>query len=136
MAYGLSNDGEVALLDYYFANKTVVMGLYNDADDNLADDDGPTNATEPSGNYQRQDVPPSEVTVELNPSSNGEVTISPQTFSVGQSSMNVDSWFVYNATDDDMIGRGGIDTSGRQTDYVNLDQVESFRLGGQSFTLD
>jgi hypothetical protein len=138
MAFGLSNDGEQALLRVYFDNRDVQLGVYNDASDTLTDSDGLGKInTEPQGsNYDRQTVTGSEVTVSQDGDSDGLATIDPQTFSVGNSSQNVDAWFLYDSTNDDFVARGGIDTSGRTTDYVNLDQIESLRLGGDSLTLD
>jgi len=138
MAFGLSNDGELELLRYYFNNEDVQLGIYNDATDDLADSDGLSAiGTEPSGsNYARQTVSPSEVTVSQDANSDGLVSIDPQTFSVGNSSQDVDAFFLYDSTNDMFIARGGIDTSERQTDHINLDQLESLRLGGDPLTLD
>jgi len=87
MSFGLTNDGEQALLRAYFEMTDVQLGLYNDASDELTDADG-VNAisTEPQGStYERQTVTWSEVTVERTDDNNGLATISPQTFSVGDS---------------------------------------------------
>lgn len=138
MAYGLSNDGEVALLREYFQQNDVQLGLYNDASDGLIDSDGVgAVSTEPSGSsYARQTVTWSEVTIAQDSDDDGLATIDPETFAVGDSSQNVDSWFLYHSGDDELLVRGPIDTSGRATDYVDLDQLESFRLGGDSLTID
>lgn len=141
MGYGLNDDGELALLKKYFKNEDVEIGIYYDdpdnGGDNLQDSDGLADVNEPSGsNYGRETITPSEVTIDLNSNNNARITIDTKTLSVGNSSMDVDSWFLYNANDSDFIGRSAIDTSDRQTDYINLDQIDSLRLAGETMVLD
>lgn len=142
MVYGLSNDGELAILRQYFKNNDVELGLYfddgaNGGDDLTDSDELAAITTEPSGsNYTREVISPSNVTVSLNADNDALLTIDAETFSVDNSSENIDSFYLYNAVDDDFVGRGKIDTSNRSTDYINLDQVDSLRLAGETMILD
>lgn len=138
MSFGLSNDGELRLLREYFNTYDVNIGLYLDATDTLTDSDG-TGAitTEPSGsNYSPQNITTAETTVTLNANNDALLKIDQQTFSVGNSSQNIDAIYIVDPTSGSFLGRGEIDTSDRQTDYINLDQISSFRIGGGIATLD
>jgi len=138
MAFGLSDQGELALLREYFKNNDVKLGVYNDATDTLSDSETEDNiTTEPSGSeYQRQTVQPGEVSITLDSNNNGLIAIDPQTFSVDNSTQNVDAWFLYDADKDEFIMRGEINTSNRSTDYLDLSQINNLRLGGDSLTLN
>lgn len=136
MSYGLNNDGEVALLNEYFTNQKVNMGLYRESTDTLSDADTvETITSEPTGsNYERQEVDGSQVDV-IHNSGSGLVDVNAQTFNVSDSSSKVDAVFLHNPTDDFFL-RLGIDTTDYPSDYVDLSQLDNLRVGGDALTLE
>lgn len=136
MSFGLSDDGELALLAQYFDNKSVVMGVYRDSVDNLDDTQSVGDiTTEPQGsNYGREAVETTEVSVSLEDGS-GLIDVSPQTFNVSDSNQKIDAAFLFNP-DDGFFLRLDIDTSSYPNEYIPTSQLDNLRLGGDALTLE
>lgn len=136
MSYGINNDGEAALLAYYFDNNSMVMGVYRDSTDALSDTETESDiTTEPTGSlYGREDVPSSDVTTSIDNGS-GLSNLTPQTFNVSDSVQKIDSAFFYNSADDFFV-RYEVDTSSYPNDYIDLAELDNLRLGGDALKLE
>jgi hypothetical protein len=131
MAFGYNNTTEVTILSDHFSGRTFEMGLYNDATDSLTDSDSAgAITTEPNGSaYNRPTVDGSNDVTVSSVNGNAEADVAAQLFDVSDDSANVDAFFLYDSSDDSFF-RGEIDTSSLGTDYVDLSQNTSVKLGG------
>ncbi len=136
MGYGLTPIGSAYVLSNYGFRGTVKMTLYDSTVDSLSNTATLADiTTEPAGsNYKRPEVTNADVSSNLTDSGEGELLIGAQPFDVSDSTRNIDSFAMIDS-DDNVQLRGPIDTSGRSTDYINLDQNTNLLLGGEPIKL-
>ncbi len=133
MPYGITDTGGTEMLRTYFNNEQFQMALYDDSTDQLGDAASTADiSTEPTGSgYDRQTISFSDISVTASDGTAvAVVDIASQAFNVSDSTQNVDSYALIDL-DNNLQHRGPIDTSDRQTDYINLDQNDEVLIGGQ-----
>lgn len=121
MTRQLFNEGELFTINNDLSGVTFEVGLYDDSTDNLSDSASYSNiSTEPGGsNYAAQTQ--STVTIQLDGSNNGQITLDPVTFDVSDSSASVDSVYIRDSNTGDLIAANDIGTQDLSTKDGNLE---------------
>ena len=135
MGFGLTDRGERGVLKEYFGTTSLTMTIYNDSTDTLSDTDNTGDiTTEPEGStYTRSSIDSGDITVST-VNGDAELSVAAKAFDVSDSTQNVDGYAFIDANGD-LVHRGPIDTSDRETNYINLDQNDDVLLGGEPIVI-
>lgn len=139
MTTTLHDTGEEYILDVVMDGSvsrvtSVDVGLYNDDTDSLSEDDDVGDiTTEPSGSdYERQSVDLDSDATNEDEDGDWQTTFSQQTFDVGDSSQEVDAYFVvvsFTSDDtDDSEDNDHLFFTGDLDQTYDLSQIDTFNL--------